>query len=196
MSGFSLQVQKDVASDTDVTVAYSKFADGLKKNMFSDANLQRQRVVPDIDMADASLSDMSEAFLISKNNWIRFKLPKNGPKEIYISQNNGLNWDRKAFVKLDPRGGFSVSVSGTTTLEPVIYAPFRAPGFHTETGGEIIGLIKFTRIFNREIPTYDETNLIYLPEKGSLGMIATGLHSHAVFGVNPKDALHIIAPDI
>jgi hypothetical protein len=41
-----------------------------------------------------------------------------------------------------------------------------------------------------------ESHLLYLPDGGSLGVRATEFDWHAVYGVDPRDARFIIAPDI
>jgi hypothetical protein len=219
--GYSLQVTKDAESNRDVMLAYGKFGCGDSQNMFSSANLASQWEVPDLDTAGNSLSPMKEAFFISPGKWIRYKPPPNfnvRTYEIYVSQNNGSNWRKKADVDLEVEGIFSVS---GLRFDPVIYAPFRGLRTHTRARGAkgrktppralpiadpIIGLIKLTGIFEPEIQSYDDSHLIYLSDNGSLGLRAAGSDTrgyvwhvsdcHAVFGVDPRDPNYIIAPDI
>jgi hypothetical protein len=221
LSGYSLQVMKDAESNRDVMLAYGKYSCGDSPNMFSSANLASQWEVPDLDTAGNSLSPMKEAFFISPGNWIRYKPPPNfnvRTHEIYVSQNNGSNWRKKADVDLQVEGVFLVS---GLKFDPVIYAPFRGLKIHSRARGSkgrkthprtlpigdpIIGLIKLTRIFDPEIQSYDDSHLIYLPDNGSLGLRATGSDTHgyawhgsdwhAIFGVDPRDPNYIIAPDV
>ena len=90
------------------------------------------------------------------------------------------------------KGTLAVSGFG---IHCIVYAPLADTRFHS-SGGEIIGLAKLTGLMSLDVRTYDDTNLIYLPDGGSLGQRATEFESHAVFGVDPRDPNFIIAPDI
>jgi photosystem II stability/assembly factor-like uncharacterized protein len=190
--GFHVEVRKDAPSNAGVTVAYGKVGCGPSPSMFSDANLENQRAVPDIDVSGAALSNMSQAFLISPGNWIRYRTPARAISEIYLSTNNGLNWRRKASIALAPKGVFAVSGPSTN---PTIYAPFQGARTRPD-GGERIGLMEFTDVFSPAVVNYDDRDLIYLPNDGSLGLRATEFDWQAVYGVDPMDPGYIIAPDI
>ena len=191
--GFFIQVRKDADISTDATVAYGKVGCGPSSSMFSDANLVNQRAVPDVDTGGRPLTNMAQAFYITPNRWVRYRLAPGSNPEIYLSNNNGLNWRKHANVHLEVRGVFSIS-RGTSGY--IIYAPFRGARVGA-TGGEIVGLMRIRR---SRLPTrilnYDERNLIYLPDSGSLGLRATEFDWHAIYGVDPLDPNFIIAPDI
>jgi hypothetical protein len=51
-------------------------------------------------------------------------------------------------------------------------------------------------VFGSSVDTYGNSNLIYLPDNGGLGIRATEFAWDAVYGVDPKDSNFIIAPDI
>jgi hypothetical protein len=203
--GFHIEVRKDAASDSEVIVAYGKVGCGPSGSMFSNANLLNQRAVPDVDTAGATLSNMWQAFFISPNNWVRYRVPPGANTEIWVSQNNGSNWRHIANVALQPWGVFAVSGSAAN---PTIYAPFRGARTRPD-GSERVGLLKLTRVLR--IPgavrpgsllvrnlvwNYGDRHLIYLPDDGSLGRRATEFDWQAVYGVDPTDPDYIIAPDI
>jgi hypothetical protein len=78
---------------------------------------------------------------------------------------------------------------------PVIYAPFRG-NRNRQDGKEIVGLIRLSNVFASTVTSYGDPELIYLPNNGSFGLRATEFDWHAVYGVNPNNSDHIIAPDI
>ncbi len=188
-SGFFLQAPQDAALGEDVTIAYAKAQCGEYPYMFSKANLMDARPIPAVDKKGSPISDMTEAFLISPRNWIRFRQPVHGPREIYVSDNNGLNWIKKADIPFEPRGRFTISSS--TTGDLVIYVPIKGLKNHV-SGGEIIGLLKLTDIFKPKM----RVGSIFLPDNGSLGQRSTKFKSQAIYGVDPKNPEFIIAPDI
>ena len=190
--GFFIQVRKDADLSSDVTVAYGKVGCGPSSSMFSDANLINQRAVPDLDMAGNPLTNMAQAFFIAQNRWVRYRIAPGSNPEIYISNNNGSNWRKHANVHLEVRGIFSIS---TGSSGYVIFAPFRGARVGA-AGGEIVGLMKIRRSRLPRILNYDDRNLIYLPNSGSLGVRATEFDWHAIYGIDPLDPNFIIAPDI
>jgi hypothetical protein len=190
--GFFIQVRNDADLSTDVTVAYGKVGCDPSPSMFSDANLLNQRAVPDIDTSGNPLTNMAQAFYITPNRWVRYRLARGSNPEIYLSNNNGLNWRKHANIHLEVRGIFSVSRRRSGYI---IYAPFRGARV-SASGSEIIGLMRIRGSSAGRILNYDDGNLIYLPNNGSLGVRATEFDWHAIFGVHPLDPDFIIAPDI
>ena len=154
-----------------------------------------------MDTTGRSLSDWWSAIFVSPDNWIRFRTAAPNMSEIYISSNDGSNlrWRKRAEVRLQPEGIFTVSGPSSN---PVIYAPFK--GTRTRPDGkEIIGLLKLTNMFNASdfstMGSYDDQNadsFVYLPNNGSLGIRGTEFDFHAVYGVDPNNPDYIIAPDI
>jgi hypothetical protein len=193
--GFYIQVMQDAASDSEVKVAYARIGCDPGPSMFSKSNLKEKETVPDIDTAGGSLSSnsMAQAFFISKNKWIRYGKYNQTIPEIYISENNGKNWRKKANVHLR-KGGLVVAAVGPSS-DPIIYAPFVGSTRRAD-GRERIGLIQLTDVFSSSVDTYSNSNLIYLPDEGGLGMRAMEFPWDAVYGVDPKDSNFIIAPDI
>jgi hypothetical protein len=190
--GFHIQVRHEALTDSEVTVAYGKIGCEPSDKMFSDAHLANQRAVPDTGVSGETISHMSYVFLLSPNNWIRYRIAPDNRPEIFISQNNGNNWRKRANIGLEVRGVFAVSGN---PANPTVYAPFRA-GSDVPGRGERIGLVKLTNIYDSEIRDYDNSNLITLPDNGSLGVRATMFDWHAVYGVDPRNPNYIIAPDI
>jgi hypothetical protein len=192
-SCFSLQAIEDAKSEGEITVAFG----GNAGNTFSSVRFSEldARPISDYDKAGNILTPMSEVYLISPGNWIRYRLPVlNFGPDVYTSQDNGNNWVKKASVELEKIGGLnpSATVEGAVTNA---YAAFRRPTSRSDDQ-PIFGLLKISDIFNPDILTYTKKDLILLPKDGSLGVRSTGEYSKVVIGVNPKDSQHIIAPDI
>ena len=115
----------------------------------------------------------------------------------------------KANVALENEGVFAVSVSKLVPLgpidpfevpkpgsrDPVVYIPFKGNKIGPD-GSKRVGLIRFTDVFSPTVDNYDEGDLMYLPDNGSLGIRSTEFDWHAVCGVDPNDPNYIITPDI
>jgi hypothetical protein len=199
--GSWLQVRKDATSETEVRVAYTRIS-GRPDDYyrFADARLRNSRI------PDGGLDKMIDAYYISPNRWIRYRDSAGAPqREIYVSYDNGENWRKRAEVYHNHEGGFAVSGDSSN---PVIYTPIKASRT-LQNQRKIIGLLKLTDMFPRglesplaalPVSTFndqtDPSPFIYLPNDGSLGVRATEFDYHAVYGVNPNNPYHIIAPDI
>jgi hypothetical protein len=195
--GFMIQAPHRAALDQRVTVAYGKLGCGPSPSMFSDANLQNQRAVPDVDESGNAVTGLTQAFFVSPRRWVRFRTPPGGNPEVWTSTNDGNGWRHRATVTLGVAGQFQVT--GTLT-KPIIWAPFFGAR-QTADGRSLIGLMRFSSLFpsylgSMGVPTYGDGGLIYLPEDGSLGVRATEFDWHAIFGADPADPDHVIAPDV
>jgi hypothetical protein len=183
--GYYIQVMQDAKLDSEVTVAYGKVGCGPSPFMFSKANLQDKRKVPDIDIHGLSLhsNNMSEALFVTANKWIRYGKFTNTIPEIYFSTNNGENWRKRAEVHLRSGGRPWIALSGPSS-NPIIYAPFVGRTRRPD-GRERIGLVQITDVFSLGLDTYNDSDLIYLPNNGGLGQRATMFDWHAIYGVDP-----------
>ena len=186
--GFHIEVRKDAPSDADVTVAYG--CPGA--SVFADAGLVRPRPVPNVDTAGRPQDGMGQAFFISPGQWIRGRFVRGGVPEVWVSQNNGNNWSKRADVQLEWRGVPAVSGSGAAT---VMVLPVRGTT-RTADGREKIGIVQLSDLFATTVRTLSEADVTYLPDDGSLGLRATMFDWQAVIGVDPADPRFIIAPDI
>lgn len=190
--GFFVQAPTDADADSKVTVAYAKIGSGPSSSMFSDAGFLNQRAVPNVGIDGSALTDMGQAFLISPGRWLRYRTPPAASPEVYVSLDNGAKWRHKATVDIEIRGIFAVS---GPIGAPTAYAPFR--GVKTAVDGSPrIGLIRFENLLDAVTRSYDDSDLIYLPSNGGLGVRATEFDWHAVFAVDPTDPKYIIAPDV
>ena len=141
---------------------------------------------------------MHQAFYISPDKWIRLGTQSQTTSEIYVSIDNGEHWQRKAFVALDDEGVFAVSRffhHRPPSSVTVIYAPFKG-NLTRPDGSKRVGLLRFTDVFSSTVDNYDEADLIYLDDNGSLGSRLIEWDHQAVYGVDPNDPNYIIAPDI
>jgi hypothetical protein len=190
--GFFIQVRNEAATNADVTVAYGKVGCGPSPCMFSDANLVNQRAVPDVDMAGAAVSNMGQAFLVEPGKWVRWRTPPGADVEIWVSTDNGLHWRRRATAALGNAGVFQAS--GPPGAKQV-YAPFL--GRLTAPGGRSrYGLIRLVDPFGAGTLSLSDSDMIYLPSNGSLGIRATEFDWHVVYGIDPQDPGSILAPDV
>ena len=197
--GCHLQVTSSAESDDSVRVASAKFDGGDNTSIFSKAHLEGVIPVPDVATDGTILTDMYHAFYISPKKWIRLgNFTYKNTSEIYVSVDNGEHWRKKANVALDEAGIFVVSRSfyrHPPSYDIVVYAPFKG-NLTGPDGSNRVGLIRFTDLFSSTVDDYDEGDLIYLDDNGSLGIRATEFDHHAVYGVDPNNPNYIIAPDI
>ena len=88
--GFHAEVIKDAADLAQITVAYGKIGCSPSDSMFSDAHLRNRRAVPNFDEWDRSLTNVSQAFFVGPNAWVRWATPA-GAAEIWMSRDNALH---------------------------------------------------------------------------------------------------------
>ena len=193
--GFHIRVRPRTIENRDVTVAYGQVGCPVRLDSakFSDAILAAQRQVPDDAVGGGTLAGGAEAFPISPGNWVRYRSPQKSPSgvaEIIVSTDNGLHWRRRAEVPLQIGGVFQASVARSGVS---VYLPFL--GADTPDGRQRIGLIFLPDVVGPGVRTFSGSDLITLPDDGSLGVRATEFDWHAVFAVDPHDPLFIIAPD-
>lgn len=185
--GSFVQVASHAHDPSAATVAWNSILNGPRwTNMFADGNMERQREVPAYVRGSGYLTDFTMPFYVSPRTWVRYRNQAAAVPELYISRDNGDNWAKIAEITFASRGFPKPSGIGA---RETVYAPFTGnPSVH-----ERIGLIRFDLRTNQN---YGDSNIIYLPDNGSLGMRATMFDFSAVFGVDPMNPDFIIAPDI
>jgi photosystem II stability/assembly factor-like uncharacterized protein len=194
--GFRMEAPPHSATNTGITVAYGKVGCGPSGNMFSDADFANQRAIPDVDTANNPVTNMGQAVLISPRNWIRWRTPPSANPELWVSNDDGLHWRRRATVSLQPAGMPRVaSVPRLRPSTPTVLIPFF--GARTLPNGDPrIGLIRLVNPLALGEVTLGDADLLYLPDGGSLGVRATEFDWQAVWAVQPTNPRYIIAPDI
>ncbi len=197
--GFHIEV-KDRADFFDPTlqVAYGKVGCGPSGSMFSRTLFTNQRMVPTTSTSGLNLGDsiLGQAFLINGDNYSRMRFPIMGNQEGYVSLNGGANWRKRyEYSGIGVRGVLHTSRVGADGPSRY-WLPFAANGVTNSDGSDKIGLVLHLYPFRTNIATMNSTSIKYLPNNGSLGLRATEFDWQAVFGVNPIDYRHIIAPDI
>ena len=204
--GYRLEGRPYAAPEEPITVAYVRVGAGGSgyPMRFSGNALSNQRDVSNLDEngqpldghlgSDGKPLDGLEGpfFLYQQagsdveSAWIRLRWFKNAPgREVYASMNSGKNWRKIGDLKLDPMGEVKVA-SGLIGWLPV------------KTTGGRIGLVPLTPIhnyLNSLVPVYDDSDVVLLPNNGTLARRATMFDWHAVFGVHPLDWQFLIAPD-
>lgn len=188
--GFFFEGPARVSEGATLTLAYGKVGCGPSGSMFTGADFAGMRAVPDVDSAGAPLANMGQAFFLDTNQWVRYRTPPGELPQVWVSNDNGARWRRRADVSLQIRGVFQ---SAASAAGRVIFAPFR--GLDAPDGTERVGLIRLVDPF-AAAQSLGQSDLLYLPDGGSLGVRATEFDWHAVYGVHPRDAQFILAPDI
>lgn len=189
--GFHMETRKDAPTDSYVTVGYGTVGLYTEKRM-SGAHFSGARDVPTFDTGGRPLDRFAEIFYVSPNRWVRYRLPEGANPEVHVSENNASNWRKHSVVPFEVQGVFGVSGPATS---PSVYIPVKG-GRLTAAGAERIALLRMRNPFRAVPGTYGETDLIYLPDDGSLGVRATMFDWQAVYGVHPTDPELILAPDI
>lgn len=202
--GYRIETRPYAGIGEPVTVAYTRVGFGYGMR-FAGLALADQRDVSNrdengqaldghLDADDKPLDKLEGPFFIYQqagsgieSSWVRLRWQKDVPgREVYVSFNSGSNWRKVADLNLDPKGEVKVS-SGLFGWLPV-----------SATGGRI-GLVALTPVhsyLDGVVQTYDDSDVVLLPNNGSLGIRATMFDWHAVFGVHPLDWKFLIAPDI
>ena len=192
--GYHVRARAEAPLTSDVTVGYGKVGCGPSGAMFSDFAFTNQRAVPDVDPTGAPLTLLESPFFVAPGKWVRIRRAPGSNPEIFVSDNNGLNWRKRAEVSLTFMGVFvpsTVVASGA----PVLYIPFRGEQT-TADGRPRDGLIRLDDPFGAGIRNFSDSDLIYLPNDGSLGTRSTEFDWQSVFAVDPRDSRFLIAPDI
>ena len=200
--GFHIEVAHTAEKNEKVTVGYGKVGAGPSPTMFADAGFQNLRAVPDVDESGNTLQGWSPAFYLKPKTWLRFRMPPvvdgqpQAPSEIRISENNGDKWRLRYTTTLAWRGPFQRTSTNYPAPPNRAYWPV-ATGEPNgiDTRGKI-GLVGLFGPTANTVTTIGDSNIIRLPNDGSLGLRATEFDWQAVFAVDPRDWLFMIAPDI
>lgn len=200
--GFHIEVAHTAEKNEKVTVGYGKVGAGPSGSMFADAGFQNQRAVPDVDESGTTLGGWSQAFYLKPKNWLRFRMPPPvtgqpaEPNEIRVSDDNGSRWRLRYTTTLGWAGPFQRTSTNYPSPPNRAYWPvFTGESNGIDTRGKI-GLVGLFGPMANTVTTIGDSNIIRLPSDGSLGLRATEFDWQAVFAVDPRDWLLIIAPDI
>lgn len=189
--GFHIRVRPHIAAGDDITVGYGKIGCAPSSSMFSNANFIGSRAVPDDLTGGGTVDSASQAFLIRPGYWARYRPPVTGDPEIYVSDDNGLHWRKRAVLPMQSAGVFQPSIPRQRfRLGRPPRASLYLPFYDTR-----IGLIHLPDALASGVRTLTAGELIRLPDNGSLGVRATEFDWQAVFAVDPNDPRFIIAPD-
>ncbi|MEP7009218.1 MAG: hypothetical protein ABJC13_02745 [Acidobacteriota bacterium] len=187
--GFYAQVAPYVSDPGMATVAWNSVRpDPRWRSMFANGNLDAQREVPENVRGSRTgyLADFAAPFYVSPRTWVRYRLPHESYPEIYKSEDNGDHWLMIGETPFTPSSFPKPSRNGDHQF---VYGSFS----DASGADKRLGLFRFDLRTNQ---SYGASQIIYLPDNGSLGMRATNFDYSAVFGVDPLNAAFIIAPDI
>lgn len=193
--GWQVRAWRDARGPTDseARVAYARAGCGTSLAM-SDAHLASPRDIPTRVESGAEIAGTpSTTFPVAPRTWLRFVSDAAGTRHLALSTTNLESWRYIGSTNLNIKG--PLIQSGDPSASPTAYATFegaeRAPD-----GTPRIGLVRFPDVTRTSPGAFGEANLIYLPDRGSLGERATMFDWHPIYGVDPRDPNLIIAPDV
>ena len=196
--GFHIEVPETANAGTPITVGYGKIGCGPSNSMLSDEHLANQRAVPDVDMNGDPLDMMFQAFFLSQARWIRTRAAdasSGRSAAVYVSTTDGNSWRRRFDLSMRPLGVYRRTNIQFAPTGVDAYLPVDT-GESNAGGSPKIGLLRLNRLFRNRIDTIGTSDIIRLPNQGSLARRATEFDWQVVFGVHPRNAEFIIAPDI
>ena len=200
--GFHIEVAHTAEPNEKVTVGYGKVGAGPSPTMFADSGFQNQRAVPNIDESGETLAGWSPVFYLRPKTWLRFRMPPvvdgqpQEPSEIRVSENNGATWRLRYMTTLRWAGPFQRTSTNYPAPPNRAYWPiFTGEPNGVDTRGKI-GLVGLFGPTANIVTQLGDSNIMRLPNDGSLGLRATEFDWQAVFAVDPRDWLFMIAPDI
>ena len=195
--GYGLEVRHEAQPGDPITVGYRAIGAHADEIRFSDALLVNSRAVPNIDKNGNPLTNWGLPFFLTQQTatvakpsfWARLRRPPMATTEVFVSPNSGANWTQTGILNFAPAGEIKRTANGL-----IGWVPVKTGGPNNSIG--LVPLIPTLGLNDNTIHTYDDSDLIRLPNNGSLGMRATMWDFHAVFGVHPVDWGFLIAPDI
>ena len=189
--GFGVEGRADANNGESAQIVFVGI--GGVQDTFADLNVTNKRPVPAVDENGAPLTGFQNPYFVDQqpgtntSNWVRRRLPNSMPvTEVYSSNNSGDNWRKFATVNFKFAGE-------VRTVGPVAWLPVFLGGLANE-----IALVPLATATPPGVPppTYDDSDVVRLPGKGSLGQRFTEFDKHAVYGVHPTNWAYVIAPDI
>jgi photosystem II stability/assembly factor-like uncharacterized protein len=189
--GFGIEARRDASPGETAQIVFVGI--GGAQDTFADLNVTNKRPVPILDENGTPVDGFQNPYFVNQqpgtntSNWVRRRVPNSTPlTEAYFSNNSGENWRKFATVNFKFAG--EVRTVGQVAWLPVFLGGTNNP----------IGLVPISTAIapGQPVPTYDDSDVISLPQKGSLGQRFTEFDKHAVYGVHPTDWSYLIAPDI
>ena len=168
---------------------------------FSDGNLLNQRdAVAWRSTIGGSAFAPSESFLLSPRNWMRFEDGRYffidrtvGNWSLAMSNDNLERWREVGVTSLNPVS--AIFRSGTAAGTVTTYATFEG-ALRDPSDNPRIAFARMRDVLRTSPGTIIEENLLYLPDRGNLGVRATEFDWHPIYGVDPNNPNFLIAPDV
>ena len=198
--GWKIQTwhQATSTSDPATRVAYGTTGTWTGPRI-SDANLLNGRDATNVPVPGQRRirGRLSESFLLSPGNWIRIIDGRSSGSDrlsFSVSTDNLDHWRQQVLTtRLNPAGTGIFFTSGGALATPSTYAAFQGEG--TDPSGDpLIALASMPDVLHAD--PGEITDLRYLPNGGSLGVLETAFDWHAVYGVDPRNPEFLIAPDV
>ncbi|HEX7333930.1 MAG TPA: sialidase family protein [Pyrinomonadaceae bacterium] len=167
----------------------------------SDANLLNQRdSVAWRSTTGGAAYVTYESFLLSPLNWMRFEDGRYfsidrtvGNWSLAMSTDNLERWREVGTTLLNPNS--SVLKSGASGGAVTTYATFEG-SLRDPSDNPRIAFHRMRDVLRTSPGTIIEDNLLYLPDRGNLGIRATEFDWHPIYGVDPNNPNFLIAPDV
>ncbi len=194
--GFGLECRSDAKAGESAQIAYVRIGGSSPSTAFADANLANRRGVPNVDENGHALDNMQNPYFVYQqqgshpSDWVRLRRPAGVPqREVYYSETSGDSWRKVGIVNFSSAG--EIRSAGAVSWLPVFLGGTANP----------VGLVPLVGFYpdpvtGATVLTYDDSDAVRLPGGGSLGQRFTEFDTHAIFGVQPSDWRHVIAPDI
>ena len=186
--GFGIEVRPDAVAGQRAQVAYVGVTTaGIA---LADADFANVRPVPNVDENGTALDNMERPFFVSQqgngpSNWVRLRNLAPMPlRQAFYSNNSGANWRQFATINFASTG--ELRTVGTVSWLPVFL------------GGNpnLVGLVPLNTSTPPGIPppTYDDSDVVRLPNSGNIGTRFTEWDIHAVYAVHPTNWAYLIVP--
>ena len=201
--GFHIEVAHTAETDEKVTVGYGKVGAGPQPDHVRRCRIRESAGGARCRRIGSNAQGWSPAFYLKPKNWLRLRMPPvvDGqpaePNEIRVSDNNGAKWRLRYTTTLRWAGPVPADEHQLSQLRPIgrIGRSLPASPNGVDTRGKI-GLVGLFGPTANAVTTIGDSQIIRLPNDGSLGLRATEFDWQAVFAVDPRDWLLMIAPDI
>lgn len=201
--GWHMQTWHQAASTTDPASRVAYGTTGCWRGpRISDANFfnQRDTTLPPPRPIPGETSTPSEAFILSPGNWLRFEDAHNffidrvvGDWIVSLSTDNLERWRGIRLTGLNPNS--AIFRRGGALASPTAYATFNGARLDM-SGFPLVALARIDDPLRVSAGEITESNLIYLPMNGNLGVRAAEWDWHPVYAVDPGDPNFLLAPDI
>jgi photosystem II stability/assembly factor-like uncharacterized protein len=160
---------------------------GACSNVVADANLANARGWP--NAPDGSASSPADApFQIVEDAYLQNVVVPGTPpsNDFFLTLSAGSAWTKSFSLPLTPKGA---TVFAGSLANPAVYQGVQRPGALTN-GGTRFGLMRISNLAGQATVRDADTGL------GGVGSLRVPIARYVVFGADPREPDHLIAPDV